>query len=187
MEGSVFRRCACCDPKTGKKLEAKRPQLKRRDHGAHWARYDEPVAAGGKRRQRRIGPCTTKDLAQRKLVEALGKIDSGTTSYAGTMSRRSTPPCGRSAGRPRNPHRPCSADCSLPVPTHRKPAGHCTGPGSAASTPCCRPTSTPRSAAAPLPGTRQATSNSICEDLHAASEVVKIGFCLPQRVFESKQ
>jgi len=78
MEGSVFRRCACCDPKTGKKLEAKRPQLKRRDHGAHWARYDEPVAAGGKRRQRRIGPCTTKDLAQRKLVEALGKIDSGT-------------------------------------------------------------------------------------------------------------
>jgi len=60
------------------KLESQCPKLKRRDHGSWWARYDEPVAVGGKRRQRRIGPYPTKEAAQNKLIEALGKISTGT-------------------------------------------------------------------------------------------------------------
>jgi hypothetical protein len=77
MEGSVFRRCGCRNPATGRKYSGTCPKLKRRDHGSWWARYDEPIRPGAKRQQVRIGPYDSKDEAQADLTEALSKINTG--------------------------------------------------------------------------------------------------------------
>lgn len=59
-------------------MGARCPKLKRSDHGAWWARYDEPqVGAATRRRQPRLGPFPTKAAARAALVETLSKINTG--------------------------------------------------------------------------------------------------------------
>jgi integrase len=77
VEGSVFRRCGCRDPKSGRQLGTQCPKLSRRDHGSWWARHDAPTATGGGRQQPRIGPYKTKKEAEAKLIATINKINTG--------------------------------------------------------------------------------------------------------------
>jgi len=78
VKGSVFKRCGCRGPETGKHYGSRCPKLKGKNHGRWFARYDAPPGADGKRRRRRIGPYHTKGEAEAALREALGRVDTGT-------------------------------------------------------------------------------------------------------------
>lgn len=74
MRGRTFKRCGCRSTETGKLYDTKCPQVRKRNHGSWWARYDAPRGADGKRRRPRLGPFPTKDLAEDALVRELAKI-----------------------------------------------------------------------------------------------------------------
>jgi hypothetical protein len=78
MRGSVYPRCFCRDPETGKPVGRKCPRLKTKGHAAGWYfRYDAPRGPGGKRRQPEVGPFTTKAPAEEELSATLGRIAGG--------------------------------------------------------------------------------------------------------------
>lgn len=77
MRGSVFLRCACRDPVTGKFLHARCPKLgKIKAHGAWWFRYSAP-GPGGKRRQPMVGPFPTRKAAEEELTATLARLGGG--------------------------------------------------------------------------------------------------------------
>ncbi|WP_232794407.1 MULTISPECIES: hypothetical protein [Pseudofrankia] len=51
VKGTVFKRCHCTDPVTGKELGKSGPKSTRSDHGGWWYRHDIPpgLTAGGAR------------------------------------------------------------------------------------------------------------------------------------------
>lgn len=78
MRGSVYPRCFCRDPKTGRPLNRKCPKLKVKGHAAGWYfRYDAPRAPGEKRRQPEVGPFTTQKAAQEELTATLARLGKG--------------------------------------------------------------------------------------------------------------
>lgn len=77
MKGSVYKRCGCRDPKSGKHLHGKCPRLKQKNHGGWWVRYDAPPSLTGKRRQPMLGPFHTKDQAEAELAKILLSIGAG--------------------------------------------------------------------------------------------------------------
>lgn len=77
MRGSVFRQCWCRDPETGKKLHAKCPKLKQKNHGSWWVRFDAPRAPGERRRQPLAGPFRTQREAEEELAASLARIGGG--------------------------------------------------------------------------------------------------------------
>jgi integrase len=75
MKGRTFKRCGCRNPETKKKYsEGKCPQLKKKQHGAWWFRYDAPRGADGKRRRPLVGPFTTERDADKALAEELANV-----------------------------------------------------------------------------------------------------------------
>jgi Phage integrase family len=77
VRGSVFLRCACRDPETGKFLHSRCPKLgKAKGHGAWWFRYSAP-GPGGKRRQPMVGPFPTKQAAEEELANTLSRLAGG--------------------------------------------------------------------------------------------------------------
>lgn len=77
MRGSVFLRCACRDPETGKFLHGRCPKLgKVKGHGAWWFRYSAP-GSDGKRRQPMVGPFATKKAAEEELAATLARLRGG--------------------------------------------------------------------------------------------------------------
>jgi integrase len=86
MRGSVFLRCACRDPETGKFLHGRCPKLgKVKGHGAWRARYSV-VGPGGKRRQPMLGPFPTKRAAEETLAETLARIAGGGPAVDRTLT-----------------------------------------------------------------------------------------------------
>lgn len=83
MRGTTFKRCGCRSPETGKPYDTKCPDIRKKNHGSWWARYDAPAGADGKRRRPRIGPYRTKELAEDALAKELAKI-----GYDGQASDR---------------------------------------------------------------------------------------------------
>lgn len=77
MNGTVFKRCHCCDPETKKELGNKCPELEKRGHGTWWARYSIPPGPDGKRRQPRLGPFPNESEAKKALRAALAELDQG--------------------------------------------------------------------------------------------------------------
>jgi integrase len=77
MNGSTFKRCGCRDPETGVQRGSACPDLRKKSHGAWWARFSAPVAADGKRRQPRLGPFRTKEEAEAALAQELAKLARG--------------------------------------------------------------------------------------------------------------
>jgi integrase len=77
VKGSVFKRCRCRDPETGKDLGADCPRLKRQGHGSWWFRYEAPPGANGRRRQPRIGPFETQKEAEDALAVELARVAGG--------------------------------------------------------------------------------------------------------------
>lgn len=77
MRGSVFQRCACREPGTGKFLHSRCPKLgKIKGHGAWWFRYGV-TGLDGKRRQPMIGPFPTKKAAEEDLAATLARLAGG--------------------------------------------------------------------------------------------------------------
>lgn len=86
MRGSVFLRCACRDPLTGKFLHGRCPKLgKVKGHGAWWARYSV-TGPGGKRRQPMLGPFATKKAAEEILTATLARIAGGGPAVDRTLT-----------------------------------------------------------------------------------------------------
>jgi integrase len=80
MRGSVYRRCWCKDPATGKRWPAGDcPKLRSKRHGKWYYRYEAPRIPGTGRRQPQGGPFGTKAQADEELTAALAKIDGGGT------------------------------------------------------------------------------------------------------------
>jgi integrase len=77
VRGSVFRQCWCRDPETGRKLHAKCPKLRQKNHGSWWIRFDAPRAPGQQRRQPLAGPFRTQREAEEDLATALARIGGG--------------------------------------------------------------------------------------------------------------
>ncbi|MET8063858.1 tyrosine-type recombinase/integrase [Micromonospora sp. NPDC005313] len=67
MRGSVFRRCACRDPETGKQYGQSCPKLNQRRHGTWGVRQELPPDAGGDRRTFRRSGYTSATEAQADL------------------------------------------------------------------------------------------------------------------------
>lgn len=82
MRGTVYRRCWCRDPETGRPYTTKSPcpKLKSRAHGKWYARYD---SATEDRRQPIIGPYEKKADAEEDLAAAIAREGGG----AGTRDR----------------------------------------------------------------------------------------------------
>jgi integrase len=77
VRGSVFQRCACREPGTGKFLHSRCPKLgKVKGHGAWWFRYSAP-GPDGKRRQPMIGPFATRKAAEEELAATLARLGGG--------------------------------------------------------------------------------------------------------------
>jgi integrase len=77
VRGSVFLRCACRDPESGKFLHGRCPKLgKVKGHGSWWFRYSAP-GPGGKRRQPMVGPFATKKAAEEELSVTLARLGAG--------------------------------------------------------------------------------------------------------------
>jgi integrase len=72
-----YRACSCRD-ETGRLLGKSCPELKRRGHGAWYARYEAPRGTDQRRRRPRLGPFRTKDECKEALVGALGVVGQGT-------------------------------------------------------------------------------------------------------------
>jgi integrase len=77
MRGTVFKRCRCRDPQTGKDLGNKCPLLKRKNHGTWWFRYEAPRGADGQRRQPLVGPFATEKDAEDALAIELARVAGG--------------------------------------------------------------------------------------------------------------
>lgn len=77
MKGSVYRRCFCRDPETGKPLNQNCPDLRKKGHAAWFFRYDAPRAPGEKRRQPIVGPFKTQKDAEEELAATLARIGGG--------------------------------------------------------------------------------------------------------------
>lgn len=67
MRGSVFRRCACRDPKTGKQYGQSCPKINQRRHGTWGLRQELPPSAGGERRTFRRSGYSSSTEAQTDL------------------------------------------------------------------------------------------------------------------------
>lgn len=69
-----YKDCSCRDPRTGRLLGKKCPDLAKRRHGRWYARYEAPKTADGKRRQPRIGPFETETECKAELARVLGQV-----------------------------------------------------------------------------------------------------------------
>lgn len=78
MRGSVYPRCFCRDPDTGRPLGRKCPKLRSKGHAAGWFfRYDAPRGPDGKRRQPELGPFPTQKAADEELAATLARLGGG--------------------------------------------------------------------------------------------------------------
>lgn len=68
MKGSVYKRCSCRDPQTGKPLGAQCPDLRKARHGSWYFRVDMPTLPGEKRRRPEYGPFAAKKDAEADLA-----------------------------------------------------------------------------------------------------------------------
>ncbi len=86
MKGSIYKRCACRDAVTGRRLGSRCPELARSGHGSwHYATELEP-GPGGKRRQVRKGGFATKREAQVALAEVVDAVAKGAHTDAGRIT-----------------------------------------------------------------------------------------------------
>ena len=69
-----YRFCACRNPETGRLFGIKCPDLRKKNHGKWYARYEVPPAPDGSRRRRRVGPYDTEKAAKDAVVEALAQV-----------------------------------------------------------------------------------------------------------------
>ncbi|MFD2683817.1 tyrosine-type recombinase/integrase [Streptomyces phyllanthi] len=67
MNGSVYQRCSCRDPKTNRQLGTACPRLKQRKHGNWYLRQELPDTADGERQTLRRGGYASKTDAQDDL------------------------------------------------------------------------------------------------------------------------
>lgn len=78
MRGSVYRRCFCRDPQTGRPFGKRCPKLgKVKGHGAWFFRYDAPRGPDGKRRQPEVGPFATQKAAEEEQAATLARLGGG--------------------------------------------------------------------------------------------------------------
>ena len=78
MRGSVYLRCHCRDPETGRSLGRTCPKLKAKGHAAGWFfRYEAPRDANGKRRRPEMGPFPTAKAAAEELAATIARLGGG--------------------------------------------------------------------------------------------------------------
>ncbi|HEV3381649.1 MAG TPA: tyrosine-type recombinase/integrase [Trebonia sp.] len=77
MKGTVYKRCHCRDPETKRTLGRKCPDLRKKNHGQWYFRYDAPRLPGQKRRQPEVGPFAKKSDAEEELSATLARIGGG--------------------------------------------------------------------------------------------------------------
>jgi len=78
VRGSVYPRCFCRDPDTGRPLGRKCPKLRAKGHAAGWFfRYDAPRSRDGKRRRPEMGPFPTQKAAEEELAATLARLGGG--------------------------------------------------------------------------------------------------------------
>ncbi len=77
MKGSVYKRCGCRDPQSGRKIGRSCPRLDRSDHGAWWFLHDVPPGQDGRRRRTMGGPFPTRGIAETELAKALARLHTG--------------------------------------------------------------------------------------------------------------
>jgi integrase len=78
VRGSVYQRCFCRDPQTGRALGRKCPKLKTKGHAAGWFfRYDAPRGPDDKRRRPEVGPFATQKAAEEELAATLARLGGG--------------------------------------------------------------------------------------------------------------
>jgi integrase len=68
-----FKACSCKDPNTGLKLGKRCPNLKTRNHGHWYVRYEAPPGPDGTRLRPRLGPFDTSKEAKEELKQVLGR------------------------------------------------------------------------------------------------------------------
>lgn len=78
MSGSVFKRCTCIDPSTGRLLGAGCARLRLARHGNWYFAVDLPDDGGGRRRRLRRGGFPSQREAAAALAEMQSQIDDGT-------------------------------------------------------------------------------------------------------------
>jgi integrase len=78
MRGSVYPRCFCRDPETGRPLGRKCPKLRAKGHASGWFfRYDAPRGPDGKRRRPEVGPFRTQKAGEEELAATLARLGGG--------------------------------------------------------------------------------------------------------------
>jgi len=71
-QGSVYRRCGCTDPVTGRQLGGRCPQLAGSRHGSWYVRLELPTALDGHRRRIRRGGYPSRKAAAAVLARLRG-------------------------------------------------------------------------------------------------------------------
>ena len=83
VKGTVFKRCHCTDPVTGRELGKSCPKFTRSDHGGWWYRHDIPPGPDGRRRTTGDGPYRTETAAGQALADSLSGLHLGGPSVEG--------------------------------------------------------------------------------------------------------
>jgi hypothetical protein len=65
---TVFKRCGCTDPVSGRQLAARCPHLPESDHGS-WYYAVQVTTVGGRRARQRHGGYPTRDAADYRAAE----------------------------------------------------------------------------------------------------------------------
>lgn len=86
MKGSVYKRCTCEDPTTGRLLGRRCPRLKSSKHGTWTYVADLPPGNNGRRRQQRRGGFATEKAAQEALAAVTAQVTAGTYVDARRMT-----------------------------------------------------------------------------------------------------
>ncbi len=77
MKGSVFKRCGCRDPESGKQFGRRCPKLARSDHGGWWFVHDVPPGQDKRRRRPAVGPFASEEEAEAELAKSLAQLHTG--------------------------------------------------------------------------------------------------------------
>ena len=67
-QGSVYRRCGCADPVTGRQLGKRCPRLASGCHGSWYVRLELPAGLDSRRRRIRRGGYTSRSAAAAVLA-----------------------------------------------------------------------------------------------------------------------